>query len=727
MPIVYQYLLKVSISLAIMYLFYQLVLRRLTFYNHNRWYLLGYSVLCYFISFINIGPILQRGGEGSYQLINIVPSVATMATNLVTQPVVKTDSVSHAWEIVTWMLLAGTALLMIRLVVQLVAFNRLKAGARLVSGEGIRFYQVNRNIIPFSFGNAIYINQNLHTEAELKEIIRHEFVHVKQRHTIDIIWGELLCIMNWYNPFVWLIRRAIRQNLEFIADSKVIANGIDKKQYQYLLLKVIGNSHFSIASQFNFTSLKKRIVMMNKIKTAQVHLFRFLFLLPLMAVILVAFRNSPLSGNGSPVLRYAAMVIDADTKKPLPDVSVLNVNTNKRVNTDQRGYFEIEIPADQPIHVKMTISKDGYASLETNSFSLEKANNSKSIGLMEVIAIKEGNAVDKCEGCYSSISMREEGNENLGFREVQAYYEKLLIGLPAFVDTVPGQNNRVRPVLANSYSLHRDDKMSDEHQQFFKRNTSINLLHWKKDGSLEVYLSGGKVRRFISQADFKNFESEYGPLPEAAGSTPIAARPPEPIPPAAPPASVAAPSAVTPAAPPAPPTPVEPVRERVNITGTMTIDETIKPLIVVDGNEWPAHLEMNLLDPAKIESVSILKGESAMSKYGNKGKNGVVMVSTKKSATAPRLVITGGQPSFYLNGKKVDRQSMELIDPARIYSIDVLKDKKAIEKYGDDGKNGAVEINTVVPPAGTNITEKPVTNAWDVPNILPGKKKKDEC
>src|SRR6185369_4807428 len=109
---------------------------------------------------------------------------------------------------------------------------------------------------------------------------------------LDILWAEFICIFNWYNPFAWLIRRAVRQNLEFIADDKVLQNGIDRKQYQYLLVKVIGNNQFSIAQKFNFSSLKKRIAMMNKMKSAGVHLLKFLFILPLVAVLLVAFRNN---------------------------------------------------------------------------------------------------------------------------------------------------------------------------------------------------------------------------------------------------------------------------------------------------------------------------------------------------------------------------------------------------------------------------------------------------
>ena len=163
--------------------------------------------------------------------------------------------------------------------------------AKAIPGDKVNLFQVDENIIPFSFGNSIFINQHLHTAEELQEIIRHEFVHVKQKHSVDIIWGEVLCLVNWYNPFAWLLKKSIRQNLEFIADNKVLENGIDKKQYQYLLLKVIGNNQFSIAPKFNFSSLKKRIAMMNKLKTAKLHLVRFLFILPLLAVILLSFRK----------------------------------------------------------------------------------------------------------------------------------------------------------------------------------------------------------------------------------------------------------------------------------------------------------------------------------------------------------------------------------------------------------------------------------------------------
>ena len=294
MLLLIQYLVKLSLCLAILWLFYHFVLRKLTFYNSNRWYLLGYSVLSFFIPFINISPVLEKSETASAGIIQIIPSVQKYTTVL---GEVSNNSASTwfsdygKWDWISFAIIAGAVFLLLRFLTRFYSFLGMRRKARLISDNGIKLYHVDKTIIPFSFGNAVFINEALHTENELQEIIRHEFVHVRQRHTMDIVWGEILCMINWYNPFAWLIKAAIRRNLEFIADDKVVQNGFDKKEYQYLLLKVIGNAQYSIANQFNFSSLKKRIAMMNKMKTTKIHVLRFLFLVPLLAVILVSFRQ----------------------------------------------------------------------------------------------------------------------------------------------------------------------------------------------------------------------------------------------------------------------------------------------------------------------------------------------------------------------------------------------------------------------------------------------------
>ncbi len=247
MPAILIYLLKLSVSLSVVYLFYQSVLRRLTFYAWNRFYLIGYTALSFFIPFINITPVLERNEMMNNRIVQFIPHIGALNEQAEVHRY-PASSISTSWSIEDFImvfLLAGVVVMLLRLLIQLLSFKKIMNKAQLVSDNDVKLYQVDRSIIPFSFGNSIFINQRLHSEEELKEIIRHEFVHVCQKHTLDIIWAELLCVINWYNPFVWLIRRAIRQNLEFIADNKVLQTGFDKKQYQYLRLKVIGNNQVS--------------------------------------------------------------------------------------------------------------------------------------------------------------------------------------------------------------------------------------------------------------------------------------------------------------------------------------------------------------------------------------------------------------------------------------------------------------------------------------------------
>jgi len=358
------YLLKVSISLALVFLFYQLVLRKLTFYNWNRWFLLGYSLLSFIIPFFNISPVLEKNDWSGSQVINWVPvvqsqSVAGIAT--------KESSISFI-DVAGLLLLSGMVLMFVRLLLQLLSFRKMVKKASCLSDQGMKLYEVNAPIIPFSFGNSIFINRELHTAAELQEIIRHEFVHIRQRHSIDILWTELLCLLNWFNPFAWMLKKAIRQNLEFIADQEVLEHGIPKKEYQYLLLKVTGNNQYSIATPFNFSSLKKRIAMMNKLQSARVHLVRFLFILPLLAVLLLAFRSQWDSEKKTETkeqkVYVAGLVVDAGTMKPLGNASIYVKEKNITAQTDSKGYYLLEIPFEnRPLSFTMLVTKPGYGSL----------------------------------------------------------------------------------------------------------------------------------------------------------------------------------------------------------------------------------------------------------------------------------------------------------------------------------------------------------------------------
>lgn len=288
-----EYLAKLSICLSVVSLFYHFILRKHTFYNWNRWYLLIYSALSFLLPFIDISPAIQRSEVASSAMIMSVPALNHGTLGKIIPAENHPFPIPFdPWNLVVFIIFAGVIFMTARLCFHFAAYLRIKNKAKLISTDGdVRIYHVAKGILPFSFGNAVFINPDVHKPEELRDIMLHEFVHVKQKHSLDNIWCEILCILNWYNPFAWLIRYSIRQNLEYIADRNVLNNGANPKAYQYLLLKVIGVPEFRIANQFNFSSLKQRIIMMNKVQTAKIHLVRFLFAMPMLLILLVAFRK----------------------------------------------------------------------------------------------------------------------------------------------------------------------------------------------------------------------------------------------------------------------------------------------------------------------------------------------------------------------------------------------------------------------------------------------------
>ncbi len=283
------YMLKMSLCLAVAGIFYFLVLRRLTHYTWNRWFLLVCTAVSFVIPIINLNSYAKAEKLNNVFFVSKIPAITTIMP--------AADAASNGFKqnsqfILGLFFITVVLILLCRLAIQFFSLKKITAGAQLVKNGDILLYHIPANIAPFSFGRSIYINHTTYSPAELEEVISHETVHVTQKHTFDVMLAELVCIVNWYNPFAWLLKAAIKQNLEFIADDAVIKRTANRKNYQYLLLKVTGNLPLAITNNLNFTSLKNRIAMMNKAKTSRLHLLKFIFVLPLACLLLLAFRQA---------------------------------------------------------------------------------------------------------------------------------------------------------------------------------------------------------------------------------------------------------------------------------------------------------------------------------------------------------------------------------------------------------------------------------------------------
>jgi hypothetical protein len=292
MPQFFVYLLKANIALVIFYVAYRFILRRLTFYSANRWYLL------FAILFSSAWPLVHFSQAPATAMQS--PATANFITAYSPdwqslQTVLAQPAQWNAWTVAYYVYWLGVAVFAFLLLVQLASLLSMHVHS---SPSGMRFTRFTRYAVkPFSFGRRIYINPSTHTPGELKHIIEHEKVHISQWHTADILLAELNKIFYWFNPGVWLIKNAIRENLEFIADRSVLQSGTDRAIYQYELLNQSAgiNVAAGIAGQFAFLHLKKRIRMMNKKASGWPQRFRYFLLLPLLAVvsIVVAQKKQP--------------------------------------------------------------------------------------------------------------------------------------------------------------------------------------------------------------------------------------------------------------------------------------------------------------------------------------------------------------------------------------------------------------------------------------------------
>jgi beta-lactamase regulating signal transducer with metallopeptidase domain len=285
MQFLFAYLLKLAFCLALGYLFYLLLLRRMTYYTWNRYYLLLFPLVALAIPALPVAlPQKVQGFNINYFITDALPAVATVENNSV-QRGIQWDPISIAIMI----MLAGMLFFLCRFAMRLYSVYRIRSASRMVHNGDIKIYHLTGFTAPFSFYNSIYLDTDNYDQTELDKIIEHELVHVTQKHTLDMLVSEWLCIVQWFNPFVWMMKHAIKQNLEFIADDCVLQKGINRKKYQYLLLKVSGAASYPTVNNLLFPSLKKRIQMMNKTKTGKVHLLKFMCLVPFACLLLLAF------------------------------------------------------------------------------------------------------------------------------------------------------------------------------------------------------------------------------------------------------------------------------------------------------------------------------------------------------------------------------------------------------------------------------------------------------
>ncbi len=535
----WMYLLKSAVWLTGFTLIFLTVLRNERYFRLNRIYLLSGI----------IASIVFPLYTWHYAVI-IPSSTGTISISGITAQVIPDPEPEI--PIYWWFYSAGLGWLAFRLIWQTAnVIRKLRKTGYEVSGP-VKLVRTAEYAASFSFFSYVFVNPST-SDVETREIVNHEREHIEQRHWFDLLLVEVLCMLQWFNPFVWVYAHLIRQNHEYLADEKALQRTSNPAIYQATLLnQLLGVPVISLANSFSYSLNKKRFKMMKKSIHSPFRKLKLLLVLPLMALVFYAFAkpeyitpSEELQTDNVGVVNVGqevrGKVVNADGK-PLEGASVVIRNSTTGTISDNEGNFQLK---DVPQESELVISY-------------------------------------------------------IGFKTVQI-------------------------------------KSDAENSMLIKMNTL-------QVGMDKVVVVG------------------YG----AAG----------------------------------PPPPPPPVSLKVS-SGSKN-----PPLYVVDGAIVAAAI-VNAINPESIQSINVLKDQSAVKKYGEAAKNGVVEITLKKnwfngtykSDTTKNVIRLRGinsenPPLILLDGVMIDRKQMDAFSPDKIASISVLKDKSATALYGEKGKDGVILITS---------------------------------
>ena len=296
MGVFFIYILKSSVCLVLFYLFFRLLLSKETFHRFNRMALLGVLFFSLLIPCIEVTTRhqveVQQAVLSIEQLLLMAELEATPANVGAVQ---ETSAISWV-QIVLLVYLAGILFLVCRNIYSLICLFRLvHSGKHEKLEKGVTLVVHNQEIAPFSWMKYIVISRK-DLEENGREILIHEMAHIHHRHSVDLLVADICIFFQWFNPSAWLLKQELQNVHEYEADETVINEGVNAKEYQLLLIKkAVGTRLYSMANSFNHSKLKKRITMMLKEKSNPWARLKYLYVLPLAAIAVTAFARPEIS------------------------------------------------------------------------------------------------------------------------------------------------------------------------------------------------------------------------------------------------------------------------------------------------------------------------------------------------------------------------------------------------------------------------------------------------
>jgi len=626
------YILKSSLCLALFYLFYRLLLSKETFHRFNRIALLGVMLISCLLPLVRI--TVDRA-----TVVNT--SVMLMEEDMLMYPwemqVMVQEEAAFPWR--EWLVAVyflGIFFFLLRNLWSLGRMLYLIRHSRCRQMEnGICLVIHQAGFAPFSWMKYIVISQT-DLDENGTDILIHEEAHIRNRHSWDLLLVELCVWLQWFNPAAWLLKQELQNVHEYEADEAVLRQGIDAKRYQMLLIKkAVGARLYSIANSFNHSSLKKRITMMIRKKSNPWARAKYLYVLPLAAVTVAAFARpeisepldeissvkvndlSAITGKNSPENLSVAATSAADVTlkmkvtdqsgSPIVGASVLIVNSTSGTLTDSEGNFTLKVGDDQ----RISVSYIGMKSVELSvKECLEKQ-------IKEVRLTSDADSGPQLTVVsQSSESASQKAPQHNTTSEPQNTEEVFMVveNMPEF----PGGLNACLKFLADHVAYPKEaaeKKIQGRVIVQFVVMKDGSIANARVIRSVDPLLDAEALRVIGLMPKWKP-GTQRGQAVNVKFTMPITFRLDKDS------------------------TDMQPalVGKVIEISGATKEnnqkafhfpDGKETPLVVVDGEEISVS-SLEKLSSDTFESINVFKGETAINRFGEKGKNGVLLITTKK-------------------------------------------------------------------------------------------------
>ncbi|PJE45537.1 MAG: hypothetical protein CUR34_11860 [Sediminibacterium sp.] len=725
------YFLQVILCSGIMVGYYWLVLRNNRFHQYNRFYLLAIALFSWIVPLIKIQ--WNKPVETDPQLIQFFSVIADNNTEIESN--LHSSWFQYGWQGILMMIYALIAfVLLVGLIKSLIQIYRLLQTHSCKTVGEIFLILTKAKGAPFSFFSYIFWHESIDLRSDAgKQMMQHELTHVQQKHSIDKIIIQLVLIAGWFNPFFWLIKKEMEMIHEFIADKKAVANGDSASLAQMLLAAAYPQQHYLLTNPFFFSPIKRRLQMITKNTNPRFSYMRRLIVLPLLAIVVVLFAFRTKELRNEEIISVGTLVdnlVDKITAKKTPTFSPINIYLNKQytvvINAGHGGEDDGATAFDGNIKEKnltLELAKTIQQVNQNNQIKIILTRETDiNQSIYEVAKYTNQQSPDlfislHCNTAPKSLATAKKGMEIYIADKTKSYnHEESYLFANQMANSLTGldismtglksrkegvyvlQNVKSPAILLETGYLSNTSDLNQLKNESYQQKLAASILNGvqyyfsnkEKGISIDTTILNSDSVYIIPKGKNVQFISEGIDSSKAIRFTGIA------------------------------------MQDKMNFNsknssisvsgygkenGVLKVPplngDSIPPLFVVDGVK--VEKMSTQIDPNSIKEITVLKNKSAVELYGEEGKHGVILITTKNKAGMPPVM------ALQLNNTSLDSVKFVQGQPLHLSDDVKMRGFVSVEKEGKINPNKLIgtPLNNGIVVEGyklnaSELSEKPM-------------------